>query len=290
VSEPSPKPRQSPRRPTGPPVARPVVPATSAHHAPTCELFGLKLSALTHDDVVRLVADHLQAPPGRGSLTLDATNTHGMAASCKSRKLHRSMSMYDHLLPDGMPLVWCMNAKGADLPTSVAGPHLIQNVLAGLPRRTKIAVIGGHGDMHRQVVEVSREHFPMAHFVLLYDVPYRPIDRAYVDDCLHRIEDSGADLVFVCLGVPRQCHWTALAKPILGDRVSISVGGAFAYISGEAVAPPAWMQRAGLWWLHRLYKEPRRLWKRYFVFNSLFLWYLLTKEILPGKFRRRRCL
>jgi N-acetylglucosaminyldiphosphoundecaprenol N-acetyl-beta-D-mannosaminyltransferase len=250
-------------------------------------LFGLPLSAVDYGDVVALVNDWLQAPRSE-PLTIDATNTHGMAASRKDKRLTHSMLQYDLLVPDGMPLVWCMNAKGAHLRTSVAGPHLIVEILSNLPRPTRIALIGGHAETHRRVVEESRGRFQNADYVLLYDVPYAPIDQTYVDECIERIEESEAELLFLCLSVPRQYYWTALAKPKLGGRVSVSVGGAFNYISGEARPAPLWMQRAGLWWLHRLYKEPRRLWRRYFIYNSLFMWYLLTTEILPGKIWRER--
>ncbi len=212
----------------------------------------------------------------------------GMAESCVNPPLHAAMLAYDHLLPDGMPLVWCMRWKGAPIRTSVAGPILIRHVLAGLERPTRVAVIGGHEPQHREIVARSREPFPNASFVSMDDVPYSPVDDAFVERTLAPIRDAGAELVFVCLGVPRQYLWTAKAAPRLGDRVSISVGGAFAYLIGEATIAPAWMRRAGLWWLHRLAHDPRRLAPRYFKYNPLYLRLVLTREILTGKLWSQR--
>ena len=103
---------------------------------------------------------------------------------------------------------------------------------------------------------------------------------ALLADCIERIERSRAELVFVCLGVPRQYYWTALARAELRGKVCVSVGGAFDLISGQKPYAPAWMQRAGLTWLHRLAHEPRRLAPRYLRYNSAFLWLLLSRELL----------
>jgi N-acetylglucosaminyldiphosphoundecaprenol N-acetyl-beta-D-mannosaminyltransferase len=233
-----------------------------------------------------MVYKHLRSP--EGPLTFDATNTMGMAESCVNERLHAAMLQYDHLLPDGMPLVWCMRWKGAPIRTSVAGPILIRHLLGGLERPTRIAVVGGHREQHREIVARSRDLFPNARFVSMDDVPYGPVEDRFVTGTLERIERSRAELVFVCLGVPRQYYWTALAKPRLGDRVSISVGGAFSYLVGEAEIAPRWMQQAGLWWVHRLAHDPRRLAPRYFKYNPLFLRLFLTREVLTGQLWRQR--
>jgi N-acetylglucosaminyldiphosphoundecaprenol N-acetyl-beta-D-mannosaminyltransferase len=114
----------------------------------------------------------------------------------------------------------------------------------------------------------------------MYDAPQAAVDEAYVADCMTRIDRSGAQLVFVCLGVPRQYYWTALAKPHLQGKVCLSVGGAFDLICGSRKVAPPWMQRAGLTWLHRVVQEPKRLGPRYLKYNSAFLWFLFSREVL----------
>ena len=89
------------------------------------------------------------------------------------------------------------------------------------------------------------------------------------------IRDSGANVVWVGLGSPKQERWVARMKSRLTPAVYISVGAAFAFHAGMLKQAPAWMQKRGLEWLFRLVSEPRRLWKRYLVGNTLFLWYLL---------------
>ena len=257
------------------------------HPFPTVPLFGVPLTIADYESVVELVRNHLLSPADR-PLTLDTANTMTMASACLDPRMRDAMLGYDAILPDGMPLVWCMNVKGAGLLDRTYGPYTTEKVLAGLPKQTKVALIGGFADVHRELVEQARTRFPMAEFVLLYDAPLAPIDDAYVRTCLDKIEASGAQLVFVCLGVPRQYYFMANAKPLLGGRVCFSVGGAFDLIVGRVPYAPPWMQKAGLTWFFRLCWEPGRMWRRYVKYNTLFLWFFLTKEIFTGKLFREK--
>jgi N-acetylglucosaminyldiphosphoundecaprenol N-acetyl-beta-D-mannosaminyltransferase len=246
------------------------------------QLLGIPLAKVAYDDVVELVNQAL-ADPSDATLSIDALNTMGISKSCLDPRMREALLGYDVILPDGMPLVWCMNAKGPRLDDRVYGPYVTDRLLRELERPTRVAVIGGFADVHDWLRRAGRFRYPNARFTLLYDAPPGPVDDAYVFDCAERIVRSGAELVFVCLGVPRQYYWTALARPYLGGKVCVSVGGAFDFISGAKRYAPAWMQRAGLTWLHRLIHEPRRLCSRYLKYNSLFLWLLLTRELLRRK-------
>lgn len=240
------------------------------------------LAIATYDEVVELVRQRL-ASPLSGTLTADAVNTMGLTESCLDQRMHEALLAYDLILPDGMPLVWCMNAKGAELSDRVYGPYLVERVLAGLPRLTRVALIGGFHDMHKRLERLGATRFRLADFVLLYEAPTGPIDAVYVEDCLSRIAKAEAELVFVCLGVPRQYYWMALARPHLRGKTCFSVGGAFDLVVGEASYAPAWVQRAGLTWLHRMRQDPWRLGRRYFKYNPRFIWLLLTREVLAGR-------
>jgi N-acetylglucosaminyldiphosphoundecaprenol N-acetyl-beta-D-mannosaminyltransferase len=242
-------------------------------------VFDIPVAEVTYDRVVELVNRTLAGRPRR-PLTIDAVNTMGLSESCVDARMREALQTYDVVVPDGMPVVWCMNAKGAALEDRVYGPYMTDRVLAGLARRTRVAVIGCFDTVHDWLRRVGPTRWPKADFTLLYDAPPGPIDEDYVADCVARIEAGRAELVFVCLGVPRQYYWTALARPRLGAKVCMSVGGAFDLVSGEKRYAPRWMQKAGLTWLHRLAHEPTRLGPRYLKYNSAFLWFLLRREVL----------
>ncbi len=244
------------------------------------------LAQVAYADVTRLVNRTLD-DPARPTLAIDAMNTMGLSESCLNSQMGEALGAYDLIVPDGMPLVWCMNAKGAQLADRVYGPYLTDHLLRGLERRTPVAVIGGYPDVHDWLRRVGPDRYPNAEFTLLYDTPPSPVDAAFVSGCIERIKRSGAELVFVCLGVPRQYYWVALARAHLPSRVCVSVGGAFDFLAGNKRLAPAWVQRAGLTWLHRMVHEPKRLGPRYLKYNSLFLWLVLRQE-LPSTWHSRR--
>jgi N-acetylglucosaminyldiphosphoundecaprenol N-acetyl-beta-D-mannosaminyltransferase len=250
---------------------------------PTTLLFGIPLAQVAYDDVVDLVNRTLESP-GRRTLAIDAINTMGISESCFDPRMRNALLGYDVIVPDGMPLVWCMNAKGARLADRVYGPYLTDRLLAGLERRTRVAVIGGFAPVHDWLRRAGPARYPNANFALMYDAPPTAVDEAYVAQCLEHIERSRAELVFVCLGVPRQYYWTALARRRLEKTVLVSVGGAFDFIAGAKRYAPDWMQHAGLTWLHRLSHEPKRLGPRYLKYNSAFIWLLLREELLSARF------
>jgi N-acetylglucosaminyldiphosphoundecaprenol N-acetyl-beta-D-mannosaminyltransferase len=246
---------------------------------PVTHLFDIPLAKVTYAEVVDLVNRALAEPAGR-TLTIDAINTMGLSESCLDPRMREALLGYDVIVPDGMPVVWCMNAKGALLPDRVYGPYLTDRLLSGLLRRTRVAVIGGYAAVHDWLRRAGRSRYPNAEFALMYDAPPGVVDDDYVADCVARINGSGAELVFICLGVPRQYYWTALARRYLDGGVCVSIGGAFDLVSGARRMAPDWVQRAGLTWLYRLSQEPRRLGPRYLKYNSTFLWLLLSQELL----------
>jgi N-acetylglucosaminyldiphosphoundecaprenol N-acetyl-beta-D-mannosaminyltransferase len=245
-------------------------------------LLGIPVSAVNYGAAIEEV---LNAVHEWRPLAVDATNTMGLAASCRDPELRRAMLSYDMLLPDGMPLVWHMKAKGVRVSDRVYGPYFVEALLASLPRRVPVGLVGGYSHMHRALAHQAQVRFPGVELVLMDDSPMGHISERLMAESVARVRESGARLVFVCLGVPRQYLWTAAAKPLLPQTVLVSVGGAFDFITGVKEYAPRWMQRSGLTWLHRTVKEPKRLLPRYVKYNALFLWYLLTRELLPERVR-----
>ncbi len=244
-------------------------------------LFGLPISAVNYDQVIDLVHQQLD-DDASGMLTIDATNTMGLAASRSNPRLTSAMTTYDHLLPDGRPLLWTMRWKETPLEDTVAGPHLVERLLSSLTRPVRIGLVGTYDEEYKRIEEEGRNRFPHARFVVHIDVTPGDITPDTVREATDRLRANGVQLVFVCLGVPRQYYWTALAKEQSDALVCISVGGAFSYLIGNSHVPHKIIQRAGLWWLHRLVREPRRLLPRYLKYNSLFVWYLVRDSLKGG--------
>jgi len=186
--------------------------------------------------------------------------------------------------PDGMPLVWGIRLLGIKHQTRVYGPDLM---LACCDRaaQTQIPIYlygGSESTLHR-LKQRLQQQFPKLIIAGMHSPPFRALSVAEEATHVERIKASGAKLVFVGLGCPKQEEWMARQQGKL-PAVMIGVGAAFNFHSGEVSQAPPWMMKLGLEWLYRLLQEPKRLWKRYLVNNPTFLMLFtlqLFKHYLP---------
>ena len=209
-----------------------------------------------------------------------AANTHLATLARHDRAFGEVMEKFDINFPDGMPLVWRMNRKlGPDekLNDRVYGPTLMLEVVkatAGDPRFRHFLLGGKESTLEKLRVKFTTD-FPGTVIAGAYSPPFGDWSEEENDSIRRRIKESGANLVWVGLGCPKQERWIAARISALPPAVYFGIGAAFAFHAGEVSQAPAWMQDKGLEWLYRLCAEPGRLWKRYFLYNSLFLWYSL---------------
>jgi len=167
-------------------------------------------------------------------------------------------------LPDGMPLVWAGKKAGFDRMDRVCGPDLIERVMAEAEQRGWSQYFYGGAD---GVAEKLRDTFTARHPGLkvagVYSPPYRALMAEEDDEIVARLNEANPDIIWVGLGAPKQERWMAEHRDRLDAAILIGVGAAFDFHTGRLDRAPDWMQRAGLEWSYRLYKEPRRLWRRY---------------------------
>jgi N-acetylglucosaminyldiphosphoundecaprenol N-acetyl-beta-D-mannosaminyltransferase len=173
--------------------------------------------------------------------------------------------------PDGMPLVLALRWLGHPQATRVYGPDLM---LACCQRAAQdqvpIYLYGGTNTTLQKLQQNLQLKFPTLQIAGAYAPPFRELTPEEERQDLDRIHQSGAAIVFVALGCPKQELWMARQQGRL-QAVAIGVGAAFAFHSGEVRQAPLWMMAAGLEWLYRLAVEPKRLWKRYFINNPAFI-------------------
>lgn len=161
--------------------------------------------------------------------------------------------------------------KGADMMSELCR----RAASDGIP----IALVGGKNEkVLRQLTDALSSRFPAIDITLAYSPPFRPMTEVEDSELVNRINSSGAKLVFVGLGCPKQERWMALHKGRV-QAMMIGVGAAFDFLSGAVKPSPSWVHEAGLEWLYRLLREPRRLWKRYLGVAPRFLWLLLVRSV-----------
>jgi N-acetylglucosaminyldiphosphoundecaprenol N-acetyl-beta-D-mannosaminyltransferase len=171
---------------------------------------------------------------------------------------------------DGMPLVWLLRALGIRGATRVYGPDLTPLVLDAAARdRIRVGFYGGSAETLSELLKVVRRRFPSLDIAYAEAPPFRPLTPAEDQRTVRAMRDSGAEVLFVGLGSPKQDEWMHAHRGRV-PAVMMGVGAAFDFLAGVKPQAPAWMQRRGLEWLFRLATEPRRLWRRYLTQNPRF--------------------
>jgi N-acetylglucosaminyldiphosphoundecaprenol N-acetyl-beta-D-mannosaminyltransferase len=176
---------------------------------------------------------------------------------------------------DGMPIVWVQRQRGNPQAERVYGPDLLQALCqqtANTPIRHYFW--GGEPGVAEQLANRLQALYPGLNIAGTHSPPIEPIP-AYPDpQVVERLNAAHADIIWIGLGSPKQDLWMARYRPVLNAPLLIAVGAAFDMLAGTRKQAPRWMQRSGLEWLFRLIQEPRRLFKRYLVYNPLFIWHL----------------
>jgi N-acetylglucosaminyldiphosphoundecaprenol N-acetyl-beta-D-mannosaminyltransferase len=199
-----------------------------------------------------------------------AANVHVVMTAYWQKQYREIVQNAALVTPDGMPLVWALRLLGVRNQTRVYGPDLMlawcdRAAASALP----IYLYGGTDSMLQKLVHNLKQQFPNLHIAGSYAPPFRTLTEAEEMMDVDRIHKSGASVVFVGLGCPKQEEWMARQQGKL-KAVMIGVGAAFSFHSGETSQAPRWMMEVGLEWLYRLIMEPGRLWKRYLINNPSF--------------------
>lgn len=212
-------------------------------------------------------------------------NVHSIVTARRDPGFGRVINDADLAAPDGAPVAWRLRTLGFGGQRRVAGPDLMWKCCAraaaeGLP----VFLYGGGARTLRRLTAYLAREFPDLKVAGCYAPPFRPLTAEEDARIAAAIADSGARIVFVALGCPRQEAWMASHRGRI-RAVMVGVGAAFDFHAGVVRRAPRWMREAGLEWLHRLASEPRRLWRRYLVTNTLFVAYLLGELLIPRRLR-----
>jgi N-acetylglucosaminyldiphosphoundecaprenol N-acetyl-beta-D-mannosaminyltransferase len=200
----------------------------------------------------------------------------------------------DIATPDGMPLIWMSKLIGASLKERITGADLVPRLAEESAMRGKsIYLLGGREDSGRQAALILKDRFPGLKIAGI-EAPYVTIKGEALADSscqnariIDDINRSGADILLIGFGNPKQEVWFKMNRKRLKVPVSIGVGGVYSFISGSVKRAPEWIQKAGMEWLFRIKQDPRRLWKRYLL--GLFKFsYMAVPVILYYRYRMFR--
>jgi N-acetylglucosaminyldiphosphoundecaprenol N-acetyl-beta-D-mannosaminyltransferase len=224
--------------------------------------------ALSWDETLSRITKWAKA---RESRYVCICNAHSVVTVSQDAKFKQVISKADMATPDGMPVAWMLRKQGFVGQERINGPDLMWKYCEQAAQSGEVVYFYGSTNKTLQLLSTKLlSAFPALRIGGAYSPPFRQESEAEDEAIVSAINASGAGVVFVGLGCPKQEMWMAAHRNRI-HAVMIGVGAAFDYHAGTIQRAPLWMQKNGLEWLHRLCSEPGRLWKRYFITNTLFI-------------------
>ena len=206
-------------------------------------------------------------------------NVHVVVTAGRQANLSETVTCSDLALPDGAPIAWAMRRGGVRNQARVAGPDVMRAVCERAATLSiAVYLYGSTCETLTRLIQALRVAFPDLVVAGSHSPPFRELSMEEDNSIVQAMNSSGARIVLVGLGCPKQELWMAAHRGRV-QAVMLGVGAAFDFHAGTVRRAPVWMQRTGLEWLHRLASAPRHLWKRYLVTNSIFLWRVSTEPL-----------
>lgn len=247
----------------------------------TYSLFGVSYAAIDYTEATNIV---MQSAEGRRSFGVSALATHGLITAVQDPVFMQSLNTIQLIVPDGQAIRWALNSLfNAGLKDRVYGPTLTLHVLkAADEREMRVYLFGSTEATVKRFAEFIRHNYPRVAVCGVQADRFR--DATPEEDAadIHTINQSGANIILVGRGCPRQEKWVAAHLGKI-NAAMLAVGAAFDFHAGLMPQAPRWVQDAGFEWLFRLIQEPRRLWKRYLFTNPIFIYLFLKHKLFHPK-------
>jgi N-acetylglucosaminyldiphosphoundecaprenol N-acetyl-beta-D-mannosaminyltransferase len=218
------------------------------------------------------------------------TGVHGVMEAQSNLKFKYVLDRAMMVVPDGMPTVWIGRWEGYRKMGRVFGPDLMKEVCRrSVASGSTHFLYGGNPGIAVELKSNLEKWYPGIRIVGTYTPPFRPLTDAEKQELQQQLQQLAPDIVWIGLSTPKQEQFMAENLASLNCRVMIGVGAAFDIHTGHVKDAPQWIKAAGMQWFHRLCQEPSRLWKRYLVNNSKFLYYAFLQfsgirryDLVPG--------
>ena len=235
------------------------------------DLLGTPIACVDMPGAIQTVRGWLQSQD-RGR-TVTFTNVHMVMEGVQSEHFRGLLTSMDMNCPDGMPLVWAGRRKGIQGIARVCGPEFLPTFCAAAAdMNVRHFFYGGDDGIAAQTAEMLQKSIPGFQVAGVYSPPFRVLSEEEDAEIVRLINATDPDMVWVCLGCPKQETWIQSHKDKLNAKVLLAVGMAFDVVAGVKKRAPRVIRVCGMEWLYRLVQEPRRLWRRYLVYNTLFIY------------------
>ncbi len=250
-------------------MAHPLTTATSTASGNWFKVLGVHVDAVQIPDVVTRMESWIQQRVQGHFIAV--TGMHGVTEAQHDVEFKAILNSAHLVVPDGMPLVWLGCHAGYPLRRRVYGPELMETFCRETGPKYRHFFYGGASGVPEQLAAVLRRRYDIR-IAGTYSPPFRPLTEEEEKQTTKLIVESGADVLWVGLSTPKQERWMHQHCDRLNVPVLAGVGAAFDLLTRRVKQAPAWMQENGLEWAFRFSQEPKRLWRRYLVYGSEFVW------------------
>ena len=240
-------------------------------------VLGVHVAAVQIPDVISLIERWIAS--GTRGKYIALANVHMIMEAVHSRDFAEVLANADLVAPDGMPLIWSAKQQGIRLHRRVYGPDLLIDFCRSTENRNyRHFFFGGEPGVAEKMVRNLQKKFAL-NCVGTLSPPFRKVDKDEDRDIVETINAAHPDILWVCLGCPKQERWMYEHRADINAAVMVGVGQAFDIYAGTVKQAPSFMRENGLEWLFRLGHEPKRLWRRYFIYNTKFIYYQLLQRL-----------
>jgi N-acetylglucosaminyldiphosphoundecaprenol N-acetyl-beta-D-mannosaminyltransferase len=249
-------------------------PAEALINGPTCQLFGVPIHALSMEQVLSAADAAIRT---RRRLLIGVVNAAKIVNMHREGSLRQSVLTADMILADGMPVVWASRLFGRPLPERVPGIDLMQRLLdRGRTRQYRVYCLGATQEVLSAATARMQQEYPGIVFVGQQHGYFKTIEEPQIAE---RIRAARPDILFVAMSSPKKEEFLARWAEHIDVPVCHGVGGSFDVLAGKVRRAPLLWQRLGMEWFYRVLQEPRRMWRRYLVTNTLFCTMVLSELV-----------
>lgn len=228
---------------------------------PRVDILGVNVSATNPPEALSTIGRWIESDARE---YVCVTDVNSLLHASEDKELRAFYNASGLTLPDGVPLVWLGHRAGFESMARVCGPDLMPQLMElSVKNGWSHYLFGGAEGVADRVAARMSDRFPGLKIAGTYCPPFRVLSEAEKAEVVERLNNSGADIIWIGLGAPKQERWMQEYRPLLSAPVLIGVGAAFNFHSGDVKRAPKVLQLTGMEWAFRLSQEPKRLWRRY---------------------------
>ena len=246
------------------------------------KLFGCYIDNLSMEEVLERIDEFIKSERPHQNVVVNANK---IVLARKDSQLRNIINACDLIGVDGVPVIWASKVLGRPLKERINGTDLMERLITrAYEKGYKLYFLGAKEEIVKRVVEKYKGYYPRLQMVGFRNGYWNTEEEErIVDD----IRDAKPDILFIGFSSPKKEVFLRKYSERMGVPFAMGVGGSFDAVAGLTKRAPVWMQKNGLEWLFRFFQEPKRLWKRYLIGNSIFLW-LFLKEFVKIKILRKK--